>query len=62
MNVRMFILACLLPVTAHAQGFASLGSDASGFSVPQAGREFSFPEDHGPHSDYRIEWWYLTAN
>jgi predicted secreted hydrolase len=23
---------------------------------------FSFPADHGPHPDYRIEWWYLTAN
>ncbi len=22
----------------------------------------SFPADHGPHPDYRIEWWYLTAN
>src|SRR5690606_1244334 len=21
-----------------------------------------FPEDHGAHPDYRIEWWYLTAN
>ena len=23
---------------------------------------FDFPADHGPHPDYRIEWWYLTAN
>jgi len=23
---------------------------------------FSFPEDHGAHPAYRIEWWYLTAN
>ena len=22
---------------------------------------FDFPTDHGPHPDYRIEWWYLTA-
>ena len=22
---------------------------------------FTFPDDHGAHHDYRIEWWYLTA-
>ena len=26
------------------------------------GRIFAFPADHGPHPDYRIEWWYVTAN
>jgi predicted secreted hydrolase len=26
------------------------------------GRSFSFPADHGPHPDFRIEWWYVTAN
>lgn len=62
MNVKGCIFACLLPATAYAQGFAGLGTDASGFSVPKANKEFSFPEDHGPHPDYRIEWWYLTAN
>lgn len=25
-------------------------------------RQFSFPEDHGPHRDQRIEWWYFTGN
>ncbi len=25
-------------------------------------REFSFPRDHGPHPDYRTEWWYYTGN
>jgi predicted secreted hydrolase len=23
---------------------------------------FSFPADHGPHTDYRTEWWYYTGN
>lgn len=45
-----------------AQGFAGLGTDAEGFAMPQRGRVFEFPRDHGPHPDYRIEWWYLTAN
>lgn len=25
-------------------------------------RTFSFPDDHGPHPDYRNEWWYVTGN
>lgn len=68
MNVRKFgaaLAAVLMAVSAgssQAQGFAGLGSDAKGFAVPQQGRALSFPTDHGAHSDYRIEWWYLTAN
>jgi predicted secreted hydrolase len=25
-------------------------------------RPFSFPNDHGAHPEYRIEWWYYTGN
>jgi predicted secreted hydrolase len=52
----------LRPRVSLAQGFAGLGNDASGFAAVVPGRRFSFPADHGPHPDYRIEWWYLTAN
>ncbi|WP_108815644.1 lipocalin-like domain-containing protein [Loktanella sp. Alg231-35] len=62
MNVRMLLLLCWMPVAMQAQGFAGLGTQAEGFSVPQPGPVFDFPTDHGPHNDYRIEWWYLTAN
>jgi predicted secreted hydrolase len=48
--------------TALAQGFAGLGKDGSGYAAVVPGRTFAFPADHGPHPDYRIEWWYLTAN
>lgn len=66
---RAPILACLLaiclttllPMASKAQGFAGLGSSATGFAVPERGRELTFPADHGPHPAYRIEWWYLTA-
>jgi predicted secreted hydrolase len=47
---------------ALAQGFAGLGRDAEGFASVVPGRVLRFPADHGPHPDYRIEWWYLTAN
>jgi predicted secreted hydrolase len=48
---------------AGAQGFAGLGDTVEdGFAQPRPDPVFSFPQDHGPHPDYRIEWWYLTAN
>jgi predicted secreted hydrolase len=44
-----------------AQGFAGLGLSAQGFAPVIPGKIFTFPADHGPHPDYRIEWWYVTA-
>src|SRR3954466_14326043 len=55
-------LLALGPRAAVAQGFAGLGREASGFASVVPGRALRFPADHGPHPDYRIEWWYLTAN
>jgi len=45
-----------------AQGFARLGSDADGFAPVVPGKALTFPADLGAHPDFRIEWWYLTAN
>ncbi len=39
-----------------------LGGDASGFKRACGLREFSFPQDHGAHPEYRNEWWYITGN
>jgi predicted secreted hydrolase len=47
---------------ALAQGFAGLGMNGDGFASVIPGKTFAFPADHGPHPDYRIEWWYVTAN
>jgi predicted secreted hydrolase len=47
---------------ALAQGFAGLGMNGDGFASVIPGKIFVFPADHGPHPDYRIEWWYVTAN
>ena len=47
---------------ALAQGFAGLAANANDFAQVTPGRSFSFPADHGPHPDFRIEWWYVTAN
>lgn len=55
-------MAIAIPAVAVPQGFAGLGSTAAGFAVPRPGAQLHFPTDHGPHADFRIEWWYLTAN
>lgn len=39
-----------------------LGGGSAGFARALAPRPFHFPEDHGPHPDYRSEWWYFTGN
>lgn len=66
MNVKaallVLILALCVPVTLFAQGFAGMGGDADGFATPTPEYSFDFPADHGAHPEYRIEWWYLTAN
>ena len=36
--------------------------DADGWRLAQPGYHLEFPRDHGPHFDYRTEWWYLTGN
>lgn len=63
MNVRL--LAFLLVTAAsgaHAQGFDTLRASDDGFQIPSKDFRLSFPEDHGPHEEFRIEWWYVTAN
>ena len=63
MNVKLAAILALMPFAATAQGFSGLGTEADeAFAVPAPNPSFSFPADHGAHPDYRIEWWYLTAN
>lgn len=38
------------------------GADPTGFALVDRPREFRFPDDHGPHPNYRTEWWYYTGN
>lgn len=61
---RALIAAGLLGVTrkSWAQGFAGLGEESQGFASVVPGLSLEFPRDHGPHPDFRIEWWYVTAN
>ena len=62
MNVKVLFLLVFLPFNLSAQSFSGLGSTAEGFANPTPNPNFNFPLDHGPHDEYRVEWWYLTAN
>ena len=51
--------------TAAPHGQATGGAttpDADGWAQAQPGYDWRFPEDHGSHPPYRIEWWYYTGN
>ncbi|HMH51206.1 MAG TPA: lipocalin-like domain-containing protein [Candidatus Acidoferrum sp.] len=40
----------------------ALGGPIEGFARALAPRPFVFPADHGPHAEFRTEWWYYTGN
>ena len=49
--------------TGQSSAVQSAGGIATaGFARAIAPREFVFPQDHGSHPEYAIEWWYYTGN
>jgi len=53
-----------LPRFSGGSRLAQLLSDdgVTGYATATEPRTFSFPTDHGPHPEFRNEWWYLTGN
>ncbi|HVR09925.1 MAG TPA: lipocalin-like domain-containing protein [Thermoanaerobaculia bacterium] len=51
-----------LPAAPLRVAAALAAPDTRGFARALAPRPFVFPADHGPHPDYRTEWWYYTGN
>ena len=52
-------------VAANSSGVSlhtELGGSAEGYERACGPREFEFPQDHGPHPEFRNEWWYVTGN
>lgn len=64
MNARALLVAAalVLPAPAFAQGFAGLGGGGEGHALPDRATRLAFPDDHGAHPGFRVEWWYVTAN
>lgn len=40
----------------------ALAGAGEGFARAVVPRPLRFPDDHGPHPEYRTEWWYYTGN
>ena len=69
MSVRTLLLLLLLTTGALADDGPPpselarlLGGDGEGFARALTPRLFTFPVDHGPHPEFRNEWWYVTGN
>lgn len=50
------------PTIKVSEALGDKAGGAEGFAQALGPREFHFPEDHGPHPDFRNEWWYWTGN
>jgi predicted secreted hydrolase len=70
LRAGLFLLAVVGFICAAHAGGAPVsdldvirGSAApDGFTRALAPRTFEFPRDHGPHPEFRHEWWYVTGN
>ncbi|WP_226661751.1 lipocalin-like domain-containing protein [Microbulbifer aggregans] len=56
------ILANCTKETAPKDSFDALRDLPQGFRQAQQGVTVKLPQDLAPHPEYRLEWWYLTAN
>ncbi len=65
---RMGLVAvtCLAAGNVQSAGPPASGLDplrsSAGFALASQPRKFEFPRDHGPHPEFRHEWWYVTGN
>lgn len=57
---RLLVVAGLAGGLSRAMELPKLTPD--GFAIPQPGRNFLFPRDHGSHPEFAIEWWYVTGH
>jgi predicted secreted hydrolase len=60
------LLACRdqpsLPHASLSVASALRTASDQGYAKALEPRDFHFPADHGPHPDFRTEWWYYTGN
>jgi predicted secreted hydrolase len=65
MRDTLSVLSLYLMLSGHGWAddvYRVLRQSGAGFAEVLPGKRLDFPRDHLPHTDYRIEWWYLTAN
>jgi predicted secreted hydrolase len=61
-KLMLLITLVCAPALAEDDAYQLLRGDPQGYAKVIVGKPLVFPADHLPHPDYRIEWWYLTAN
>ena len=64
MKLIISVTKCLILTICYANGQNLMADSSSSnvFPIIQKDLTLKFPDDHGSHDEYRIEWWYLTAN
>jgi predicted secreted hydrolase len=58
----LLLLALFANGTVAVDALSGLRDQGDGYARVTPGHTLQFPRDHAAHPDYRIEWWYLTAN
>ncbi|MDG2475199.1 MAG: lipocalin-like domain-containing protein [Paracoccaceae bacterium] len=66
-NLATFIfyaITCLILIigSANSQNVIKKNKELVIFPIIEQNLLIKFPKDHGSHDQYRVEWWYLTAN
>jgi predicted secreted hydrolase len=56
------LLLSALPAAGQSREPQNDLTTADGFALPQPGKVFAFPRDHGSHPEFKIEWWYVTGH
>jgi predicted secreted hydrolase len=56
------VQARLVSVVNEAPDDPASGDGGAGYLRAEGPIDLQFPADHGPHPDYRTEWWYYTGN
>ena len=59
--ITLLLVLCTAAVEAQDM-LGELRDQGTGFAQVTPGQTLQFPRDHSAHPDYRLEWWYLTAN
>ncbi|MBT3327364.1 MAG: carotenoid 1,2-hydratase [Gemmatimonadales bacterium] len=65
-SALLSVVSCVRPPDDGDTGLtlaATLGgADTAGYARATEVRTFVFPGDHGPHPEFRTEWWYATGH
>jgi predicted secreted hydrolase len=64
--LALTLFACREPERLPSASISVAGAlrtaNDQGYAKALEPRPFHFPEDHGPHPEFRTEWWYYTGN